>query len=307
MKKEIEKLIEIIKASSPSEVKLAQKEIEKIIMKVDGDKKNKEDVYKLFLRELDSFDKIKDDDHKAYFINTLKWLFYSRYSNSREDFSKWADFFLRQIQNPSGKVRQAIIRVSGYLLWDLVLDYDHSYKLREIKESEIEKRIKEDLNLFGNFVFEIEKLLDHHFEPRFSRFKYTSSLPAGIYKSLNLLMEEIMPTDYRIKIYEKFLNEIKKDEFEHIDSIISLNRSNILEQLDSIIKENSSKASVDEILKIIYEEEGGSVIKDIFLLICSGKELNINEMNKILEVVNSAWNYFPHKKLNGLSPIEKIT
>ncbi|MGE5444326.1 MAG: hypothetical protein ACM3SR_06935 [Ignavibacteriales bacterium] len=31
-----------------------------------------------------------------------------------------------------------------------------------------------------------------------------------------------------------------------------------------------------------------------------------SELSNILELASDAWNYFPHKALNGLSPAEKL-
>ncbi len=31
-----------------------------------------------------------------------------------------------------------------------------------------------------------------------------------------------------------------------------------------------------------------------------------SELSNVLELVTDAWNYFPHKALNGLSPAEKL-
>ena len=33
---------------------------------------------------------------------------------------------------------------------------------------------------------------------------------------------------------------------------------------------------------------------------------NLDEINEVLKFVNAVWNYFPHKSLKGLSPVEKL-
>jgi hypothetical protein len=33
---------------------------------------------------------------------------------------------------------------------------------------------------------------------------------------------------------------------------------------------------------------------------------NAPEIHNVLEVINDAWNHFPHKSLNGLCPVEMI-
>ena len=36
------------------------------------------------------------------------------------------------------------------------------------------------------------------------------------------------------------------------------------------------------------------------------QESDIDKFNDILEIFTAAWNYFPHKSLNGLSPMEMV-
>jgi len=73
-KNPLENLLEVIKTGSPEEVKEAQKKVEKfwyefyIPQREEGKK-----AFSIFLNEIKRFEKIKDIEHQAYFINTLKW------------------------------------------------------------------------------------------------------------------------------------------------------------------------------------------------------------------------------------------
>ncbi|MDD5071786.1 MAG: hypothetical protein PHQ42_03565 [Patescibacteria group bacterium] len=81
-------------------------------------------------------------------------------------------------------------------------------------------------------------------------------------------------------------------------------RAEIENQLNELINSMDLSVSFDEIKEMIYNEQDQGVLHEIVSKFDQGR--GIDELNKILEVVNDAWNYFPHKCLNGLSPAEKI-
>jgi hypothetical protein len=161
-------------------------------------------------------------------------------------------------------------------------------------KEKINEIINRETNLFGNFVLKIEKLLQDYDKPRFNRYKYVSSLPVGVYKSLNLLINELLNKNYYKKAYTKFLKFLNDDE-----------RKEIIKDLLNIIIDNNAKISVDKILQMIYEEDNSHGISEILDLFPSPPFQSEEDLNKILATITRAWNYFPHKNLSGLAPIEK--
>lgn len=85
---------------------------------------------------------------------------------------------------------------------------------------------------------------------------------------------------------------------------IAQKRNDIEKQLNKIISLLELNITFDEIKEIIYNEQDQGVLHEIIGKFDTGQD--IDELNKILAVVNEAWNYFPHKLLDGLSPVEKI-
>lgn len=74
MDNSLKNLIEVIKTGMPSEVKSAQKEVEKFWYNarcIPRREKGRQ-CFAIFLDELKNFEQIKDIDHQVYFINTLK-------------------------------------------------------------------------------------------------------------------------------------------------------------------------------------------------------------------------------------------
>ena len=81
-------------------------------------------------------------------------------------------------------------------------------------------------------------------------------------------------------------------------------RKEIEKEISQMLKEINSPFNVEHIKDIIYHEEDSDDLMKIVSVFDRGG--STEELNKILEIVNDAWNYFPHKSLNGLCPMEKI-
>ena len=205
----LKNLIEIIKTGRPEEVKRAQKEIEKFWQDfyIPNRKEGKK-AFSIFLEEIKKFDEIQDIDHRTYFINTLKWPFWAI---GEEYFEEWADFVLKYIQDPSGKIRQAIVQASEYLITDLLLDLKFINKKN--LSPEIKQKVQKNRERFGNFVDAIEELLEKYYEPKFRRYKYITSMPPSVYKSLQkLLVENLLRSEYYENIYFEYKYAKQKQE-----------------------------------------------------------------------------------------------
>lgn len=81
-------------------------------------------------------------------------------------------------------------------------------------------------------------------------------------------------------------------------------REEIEQELSGFLKETGSDFSLDHIKEIIYNEEDQDDLMGIIAIFDTGQGLL--ELENILDTVNDAWNYFPHKILDGLSPAEKL-
>lgn len=198
------KLIEIIKTGAVAEVKSAQKEVEKFWYNIYIPKREEgRKAFFVFLDEIKIFDEIRDTNHQAYFINTLKW---PLWSIGEENFEEWSQFIIKYIQHPSGKIRQAVIHATDYLIMDIIVDlrFDSSKKTSQAGK----ERVKKNRDRFGDFAYRIEGLLEKYDEPRFRRYQYISSMPASIYKSLQkLLVEVLLRSEYYESLYRDWLKE----------------------------------------------------------------------------------------------------
>jgi hypothetical protein len=212
---DIKGLIAIVKTGDREEVKKAQKAIESawhnyyIPHRKEGRK-----AFEAFVGEVKTFDQIPDIDHQVYFIGSLKWAIWTFYE---EYFETWMDFILKNIQHPSGKIRQAIIHISDILILNIAVDIKGVHK----QTSKEAKMIKEVLNRqrFGRFVFAIEELVQHYHKPEYNRYKYVSSLPPSVYKSLQILMtEKLLRSEYYEHLYADFLHDVQKSKLKNNQS-----------------------------------------------------------------------------------------
>jgi hypothetical protein len=303
----LKNLIEIIKTGTPSEVKSAQKEVEKFWHNVYIPQREKGwQCFSIFLDELKNFEQIKDIDHQVYFINTLKW---PLWAIGEEYFDVWAEFILRYIQHPSGKIRQAVFLASDYLIMDIVVDLRFDFNDNKKISDEDRERVRKNRLRFGRFTQAVENLLEKYDEPRFHRYKYIESMPAGVYKSLQkLITENLLRSEYYENLYKDFLRE---KQFQARPIKLDISQEQILEkrqeiekELLGLLEETKSDFSLDDIKGIIYNEEETDNLTKVLAMFDQGQGLA--EMNEILEVINEAWNYFPHKCLGGFCPMEKI-
>jgi hypothetical protein len=81
-------------------------------------------------------------------------------------------------------------------------------------------------------------------------------------------------------------------------------RREVEKELLEMLKETKSDFGLDDIKEIIYNEDGQDSLIDIIAMFDAGQ--GAAELQNVLELVNDAWNYFPHKVIGGLSPAEKL-
>ena len=67
------------------------------------------------------------------------------------------------------------------------------------------------------------------------------------------------------------------------------------------MEETGSDFTLDDVKDIIYNEEETDDMQKVIALFDDG---NPENLSNILETVTDAWNYFPHKVLENLSPAE---
>lgn len=298
--KSFKQLVNVIKTGNPAEVKAAQKEIGKQYnrMRYPLTESQKQE-YRIFLTGIKEFDRIEDINHQAYFINTLKW---PLLVISEENYQIFADFIIRQIQNPSGKIRQAIINSVDWLLISSATFNLESIFSNPTKEQT--EKIQQNKKRFCLLTSKIEKLIRKYHEPRFNKYKYVNSIPPSIYKSLQILItEHLLPTEHQEKIYREYQRKTLLQDYIPSSELVD-KRLEIEQELSNLLREHKSPFALEDIKKIIYNENESDDLMKVVRIFDQGGD--VSELENILNLATDAWNYFPHKALNDLSPQEVI-
>lgn len=116
------------------------------------------------------------------------------------------------------------------------------------------------------------------------------------------LKEELSLSGYSedMFVYKDDIDTMKKETKE---SILK-KRKQIEDDLLVLIKKLNIKLKLDDIKKIIYFEKDHKELDKIILEFDNGQDFE--KIKNTLDLINNAWNYFPHKSLDGLSPAEKV-
>lgn len=80
-------------------------------------------------------------------------------------------------------------------------------------------------------------------------------------------------------------------------------RKNVEEEIKELLKLTESDFTLEDVREVIYNEDGQDSLTDAVMMFDNGDPDNLSN---VLETLNDAWNYFPHKILGGLSPYEKL-
>jgi hypothetical protein len=81
-------------------------------------------------------------------------------------------------------------------------------------------------------------------------------------------------------------------------------RKEIEQELEEMLKETGSDFSLEHVRDAIYNEEDNDDMQKVIAMFDDGDPTNLSN---VIELVTDAWNHFPHKTLNGLSPAEKLS
>jgi uncharacterized protein DUF6429 len=93
------------------------------------------------------------------------------------------------------------------------------------------------------------------------------------------------------------------------DDVIRSHRELTESRLSDLLEQTKSSAALDDIKRFIFDESGVSRPSHYFsqLMALFHTPENTIDDRTLLPVIQDAWNYFPHLRLNGHSPAELLT
>nr|MBI5455979.1 hypothetical protein [Candidatus Levybacteria bacterium] len=283
MQEEFEHIFAILKNGNQEEVKTAKKRLEKLWHS--NSRKFKKNAT-IALKQLKEFDVIQNPKNKEAFVSGLSLFFLVL---SDEYFKELKDFVLKVICHQNGHVREQMRKTADWMYISLSsrihpFVWPRSKKLTQEQMLEQEKAKKE----FAEYLNSIELLMEGYYERSYGRVKYVSSLKPSVYKSLQLLWGDLTRAGLEKALHTSSPNILAK-------------REETEKELLTLIQKAKSNITLEEILEIIYEETDPEDFNDIVRTFDMGSSY---ELQNAIELINDAWNYFPHRVLNGLSPAE---
>lgn len=289
MDNQLSKLLVVLTEGNPEEVRGAKKEIEKLWHK--ETESFKKSAYAIF-EYLPKFNQIGKPENQAAFASGLSLFFLVL---GDEYFDTLKDFTLKVIQHPHGHVREAIRKTADWLFISLTsraepFVYPKGKKLTEEQKIMQEKAQRQYINL----VKEIEVLIGKY-DGGDEDVQYVDEMKPSVNKSLQIFLSRLTES----RAYRKIIERTRV-----LPDAILRKRKEIENELLEMLEETKSDFDLDDIKEIIYNEDGQDNLTDIVAMFDAGQ--GISELNNILETLNDVWNYFPHKILGGLSPVEKL-
>jgi len=285
LKEDFRRIFDLLMNGNVYEYKEAKKEIERIYRPKDIVVFKKAAVVALGL--LKKYDEIQSEKNKEAFLSGLSLFFLVL---SDEYFDELKDFTLKVIQNSDGHVREAIRKTSDWLFISLSSRMDPFVypKAKPItsKQKEEQKKARQQFKIY---LAELEELMDKYHSKESEKVKYIDQMKPSVEKSLQMLWSRLSDLS-KHAFGEPSLETLKK-------------RKEVEQELSFIVNKYKIKLGVEEIKEIIYEEDGQEDLHEIIKLFSNVRTLP--ELNNILKIINDVWNYFPHRSLGGVSPVEK--
>ena len=289
IERELRKLLDILITGNPEQIRNAKKDIEKLCNK---ERKTFHKSTSIVFEYLPTFDQVEKVENQAAFASGLSLFFLSL---GDEHFNKLADFTLKVLQHPNGTVREAIRKSADWLFVSLTsrvhpFTYPKGKKLTEEQRS----MQKEAEYQYMNLVDKIESLIDQY-DDGTERVQFIQDMKPSANKSLQLFWSRLTES----RSYQRILEKARPQRTE-----IAFRRGEIEGELKNLLKGTRSDYNLEDIKDIIFNENSHDCMTDVIAMFDTGQ--GGIEIQDILKTVNDAWNYFPHKILNGLSPAEKV-
>jgi len=236
----------------------------------------------------------------------------------------WVKVMLGNLQEGRNDLRNAInLNLTNPLAYlDLAMSYFHFYEFEQgfewlnrakalapkdpyvLYNSEIAEKMRKEADKYSKF--DLKLMRKEKLNPRVQK-SFRFLMLERFFKNKPLAKEEAEEIKEELELSglgDKTL--IYKDNIDEnlTKENIPERRKEIEQALLGLLKESESDFTLEDIKEVIYNERNDNEFSKIISIFDKGQDLD--ELNKILQLLNDAWNYFPHKCLAGLCPMEKI-
>jgi len=244
----------------------------------------------------------------------------------------WVKVMLGEVKEGRNDLRKAIsLDLMNHLSYiDLAMSYFHYFDFKEGKEwlerakalapkdpyvlqnLKTAKEMEKEYSKYS--ASELQEMREEKLDPKYQQF-FRISLLQKYYGGRPLTRDEAeevqkeaelngAPASIITEKQEKgFVRAKNKHKSVKMEEILE-KRKEIEKKLSQMLKGVNSPFGIEHVKDIIYHEKDSDDLMKIVSIFDRGGDAE--ELNQILEIINDAWNYFPHKSLDGLCPMEKI-
>ncbi len=244
----------------------------------------------LIFSYIEKFDSIQNVNNQAALISSLHNAYLSL---ADEYFDLLKNFTLKVIQHPSGKVRQAMVHTADWLYISLTSRIDGYHVRHEKSHNREEQKVAKEQ--FKNYIKEIEALLDKYSFQDTTSGECIDEMKPTVYKSLQLLWSNVT----RGYTYGEI---IEGESLLKISPEIIEKRKEIEQEVKSLLKQSKSFYKFEDVKQVVFDENSTDDMQELVKMFDTGK--GNFELDTIIEIIQEVWNYFPHRLLDGKSPIE---
>ncbi len=301
--------------------RLAARQVRKLVYsKGEGDK------FKIIHSIIDNapkeYEKTIESFRQENFVMAISVMYFLHDKEEQPDFLfPWLFHLL--LQHESGNIRHAAVRMLENELGPLT----YHIRFPNEKASYWKKLTPEvaDSILFGLYA-NLNELAADLWKPKFKKYKYISSLPAGPYKSVQMVlatMEEDCGKEYMARLEdslcksqiaegrEQLIKRMKdggildQAAFTLLQSRLKQMRAELEKEMLPGMAKFYPKFDFQKVVSQVYE--GNLSIAELTGLIDASIDLHkqtIEQRNAFLDFVSTIWNLYPHKELEGYSPYE---
>ncbi|MBU0706250.1 hypothetical protein KJ657_04790 [Patescibacteria group bacterium] len=290
IEKELRRLLSVLMAGSREEFKKAKKGIETLWHRETEAFKAGAHVALEFLQK---FDRIGPVVNKAALVSGLS-LFFLVLADDHFEILK--NFTLKVIRHPNGHVREAMRKTAEWLYVSLTARMDPFMypKGKKLTDKQRDEQIKAHKQ-YEHYVRDIKALIDQY-DTGDENTEYVDEMKPSVNKSLQQLWGRLTES----RSYQKLPEAAKP-----VPSETLLKRKQIEEELVKQLRVTESIFSLQDVKDAIFHEKNSNDLMKVVAMLDRGGDTS--ELDTILELATNAWNYFPHKILNGLSPAEKLS
>src|SRR3989339_176739 len=288
LEKEFRDIFAKLMFGSPAEFKEAKKRVSKLWHQ---DLNAFKDAAEVVFEYLPKFEQIENTKNQAAFASGLS-MFYLTLAD--EYFDEFKNFTLKLLQSPHGHVREAIRKSADWLHVSLTSRIDPFTwpKGKKLTKAQKDER-KQAKKQYIDFIKEIEDLIDQYEDDNGENVEYIDEMKPSVQKSLQMFLASMTEGATYGTIIAESVNTPPS---------ILAKRSEIENEIIDMLKETESDFSLQDVKNAVFNEEEQNDMMKIVAMFDRGGDAS--ELSNILELANEAWNYFPHKALDGLSPVE---